>query len=635
MGRSTVPGLAAFALALVLCVPSLPARADQDQYVSVARISALNGTVTVKQGDSGDTVAAAINAPMIVGDYLATGNGSRAEIQIDDANFVRASEDVQLRFTRMDPADHTLQLAAGTIELSLLKVSDGRPQVETPSIRIRPQEAGAYRVTVTADGDTLLTVRAGQAELIAPQGTQTISQGVTVAIHGSSANPSFRTIQTISYDDFDTWNSDRDKFAWRAYAATTYASPDIVGLADLSNYGQWISTSNYGYVWSPYSQYNWAPYRYGRWSWVNYCGWTWVGYEPWGWAPYHYGRWFYAPAFGWAWYPGPRYYQSYWQPALVAFFNFGGGGFGFGFGNIGWVPLAPYEPYYPYYNRVARVHNIGNTYGNSRWPGGVTAVRAGSFTGGSKYDYVPVEQRDLQDVTLAKGWLPVAPTKADVRFTQTSEGEVAAAPLSPHFAAMLAPKAELTFDQQRANALAISHQMTSQAERATASTVKAQNAPGATGQTSAWSRFGPAGGQNQAPAHIAPVQASAPNQINSPAQNGAQHASGNTITRDETANVWSRFGPANAPSVAAVHTMANAPAGVGAWSQFSPGSVSAVHSPSYIPGMPDMMRPYTGQAPYAPNRYSTPSGGWSPHAMNMPQPSARVPAPGAPHGNHQ
>ena len=213
----------------------------------------------MKQGDSGDTVAAAINAPMIVGDYLATGNGSRAEIQIDDASFVRASEDVQLRFTRMDPADHTLQLAAGTIEVSLIKVTDGRPQVETPSIRIRPEEAGSYRITVTSDGQTLLTVRSGQADLIAPQGTQTISQGVTVAIQGSSANPTFRTIQTIAYDDFDTWNADRDKFAWRAYA-NAYASPDIVGLADLSNYGQWVASPNYGYVWAPYNQYGWAPY---------------------------------------------------------------------------------------------------------------------------------------------------------------------------------------------------------------------------------------------------------------------------------------------------------------------------------------------------------------------------------------
>jgi hypothetical protein len=643
MGRSTVPGLAAFALALVLFVPSVPARADQ--YVSVARISALNGTVTVKQGDSGDTVAAAINAPMIVGDYLATGNGSRAEIQIDDASFVRASEDVQLRFTRMDPTDHTLQLAAGTIEVSLIKVTDGRPQVETPSIRIKPEEAGAYRITVTSDGDTLLTVRSGQADLIAPQGTQTITQGVTVAIHGSSANPTFRTIQTIAYDDFDTWNSDRDKFAWRAYA-NAYASPDIVGQADLSNYGQWVSSANYGYVWAPYNQYGWAPYRYGRWSWVNNCGWTWVGYEPWGWAPYHYGRWFYAPAFGWAWYPGPRYYQSYWQPALVAFFNFGGGGgFGFGIGNIGWVPLGPYEPYYPYYNvrhvtnitnitnivNVTHVHNIGTTYGNSRWPGGVTAVSAGSFSGGSKYQYVQVSQRDLQDVTLAKGWLPVAPTKADTRFTQSPASVAPAGPASPRFAAMPAPKEEQTFDQQRATALTIAQRMTAQAQAGATNTAKAPIAPnvpassGATA-TSAWSHFGSSGGQSQAP-----VRTNNAPQSNAP-QNNAPHTSGSTVGRDETADVWSRFGPANAPSATAGHTMPNGPGGAAGWSAFTPGN-TAVHSPTYIPGMPGMMNPWQGSG--APYRYSAPSGGWSPHATNMPQPSGRAPVSGGSHGSHK
>src|SRR5436190_12448366 len=44
----------------------------------VARISLLNGDVSVRRGDSGDYVAATQNAPMMVQDSIQTGAGARA-----------------------------------------------------------------------------------------------------------------------------------------------------------------------------------------------------------------------------------------------------------------------------------------------------------------------------------------------------------------------------------------------------------------------------------------------------------------------------------------------------------------------------------------------------------------------------
>ena len=228
-----------------------------------------------------------------------------------------------------------------------------------------------------------------------------------------------------------------------------------------------------------------------------------------------------------------------------------------------------------------------------------------------------VSQRDLQDVTLAKGWLPVAPTKADVRFTQSPENVAASGPLPSRFAAMPAPKGELTFYQQRANALTIAQRMTSQAPSRRdkhGESAERTERPGvgrSANTATAWSRFGPSGGQSQAP-----VQ-----NVNAAQSNSATHISGNTVSRDETANVWSRFGPANAPSVTAVHTTTNGPAEAGGWSPFTPGN-TAVHSPSYIPGMPSMMNPWQGSG--TAYRYAAPSGGWSSHVTNAPQPSGRA-----------
>src|SRR5579864_2588399 len=139
------------AVIFVASLLSQPARADEN--LGVARISVLHGSVTIQRGDSGDNVAAALNAPVMVGDYLSTTGDARTEVQFDNVNFVRVASDAQLRFTRLDPTNHELQLAAGTVELRLLRFNDAHPRIDTPSISILPDEAGSYRVSVTNSGD--------------------------------------------------------------------------------------------------------------------------------------------------------------------------------------------------------------------------------------------------------------------------------------------------------------------------------------------------------------------------------------------------------------------------------------------------------------------------------------------------
>lgn len=96
----------------------------------------------------------------------------------------------------------------------------------------------------------------------------------------------------------------------------------------LAPYGNWVSTPDYGYVWSPTDVgQEWEPYTNGHWVWSDY-GWTWVSYEPWGWVPFHYGRWVYTDYYGWIWIPG-----TVWAPAWVTWYT--------GPDYIGWAPLPP------------------------------------------------------------------------------------------------------------------------------------------------------------------------------------------------------------------------------------------------------------------------------------------------------
>ncbi|MCF0053999.1 hypothetical protein LXM25_28255 [Dyadobacter sp. LJ53] len=97
---------------------------------------------------------------------------------------------------------------------------------------------------------------------------------------------------------------------------------------ELSPYGRWIRTPEYGSVWVPDAPSGFQPYSTaGYWEVTEY-GNTWVSDYDWGWAPFHYGRWSYDDYNGWFWIPG---YE--WGPAWV---NWRSGG-----GYYGWAPLGP------------------------------------------------------------------------------------------------------------------------------------------------------------------------------------------------------------------------------------------------------------------------------------------------------
>jgi len=117
--------------------------------------------------------------------------------------------------------------------------------------------------------------------------------------------------------------------ALHASAARAQSDDDIGRFyGDLAPYGEWISTPQYGFVWSPYGMdVDWRPYTRGHWIYTDF-GWTWVSDEPWGWAVFHYGRWLDSDLYGWVWVPGEA-----WGPAWVAWRE--------GDDCVGWAPLPP------------------------------------------------------------------------------------------------------------------------------------------------------------------------------------------------------------------------------------------------------------------------------------------------------
>jgi hypothetical protein len=437
---------------------------------AVARISIMNGVVSVRRGDSGEAVAAAVNAPLTATDRLLTGEGSRAEIQFDAINMIRLAPQTEVRLGVLAYHRYQVQIATGTTIFRVLRDNDAEIEISTPSVAVRPLKRGVYRITVKPDGTSEITVRSGEAEIASPKGTEKLGAGKTMEVRGSADNPEFQTISAITQDQFDKWNLDRDRDLEKSGSAR-YVNPDINGTEELDNNGRWVDDPAYGQVWVPNVDPGWAPYRVGRWAWVDYYGWTWVSADPWGWAPYHYGRW-YMSTWGWAWWPGAVMGPCYWRPALVGFFGWGGPGigigFGFGFGNVGWVALAPYERFHPWYGagiygrgfgavNITRNVNVTNVYRNARVSNGVTSMASNQFgrAGVTTSNYVHAGTADLARAGAVRGSMPIAPSRESTHFSNASAASVRSSENSHFYSSRTSPGStpgstnHVSFDQQR------------------------------------------------------------------------------------------------------------------------------------------------------------------------------------------
>jgi FecR protein len=439
------------------------AGAQNDQ--GVARVSFIHGDVTMQRGDSGDVSSVTLNTPLMAGDKISTGDGSRTEVQLDYANILRLDRNAQASIATLGKNRIQIQVGQGLGSYSVLKGSQADVEIDTPNVSVHPVREGRYRIQVNPDGDTFVTVNEGEAQVSTSEGSTTVKKYQLITVRGTGTDAQYKVTEARDGDDWDKWNKDRDNVI---YNANGYRKTNryYTGAGDLDDHGTWTEVPDYGQVWVPQVDSGWAPYRDGRWVWEPYWGWTWVSYESWGWAPYHYGRWFDWEG-SWAWWPGPIYpaYQPIWAPAYVSFFGFGGGvgfGVGFGFGSIGWLPIGPCDYFHPWWGgyrdrfgvvdvtniNVTNINNFhdgiaplhgGNQFSNlhgmlvnDRVRAGVSGVPAGSFGRGTTQAR-GVGAADLRNGHMMTGNLPVVPTHDSLRVSDRPASSAAAARMStPH-----------------------------------------------------------------------------------------------------------------------------------------------------------------------------------------------------------
>lgn len=327
----------------------------------VARISFLRGEAQIRRADSNSWERVTQNLPLVQGDEIATGRDARLEIQFNSQTYLRLAENSYFKVVTLSDAGIAVSLPQGTLSLRVLEFDKERAffEIDAPQTTVAVQRSGMYRVEAGDDLNKQVRVAAtdfGEARIYSENSGFMLKNGRSARIYldGNFAGE-WETGDAARFaDEFDSWALQRDAtIAKRLQNAhyDKYYDRDIYGAEDLNEYGEWIYTRKYGYVWRPYrnstaSYANWSPYRYGHWRWIPPYGWTWINDEPWGWATYHHGRWVWDDG-GWIWTPYGlyRHRRSWWQPAYVVLTTWNG--------SVCWFPL-PYDYGYYDYNRHYR-----------------------------------------------------------------------------------------------------------------------------------------------------------------------------------------------------------------------------------------------------------------------------------------
>lgn len=343
-------------LVLFLLVWTVKARADDAPAHRAARLSYLQGDVTVDHMDNTAGDPAQINMPLAEGARLSTGEDGQAEVEFEDGSVVRITPNSALGLSSLSIDAlgnfHTqLTVLHGLVYAELHTTAKFAYTVDAGGELVSPVANATIRINLdqppvkisVLDG----TVHVEHASSAEADGYKTDVHAGEMFTADASNTSQYFLLSSIEQDSWDAWNQERDQAAAEAAADRTkardgYAGDQGYGWSDLDANGSWYDVSGEGQVWQPNvaQDASFDPYGYG--SWVVYpgAGYVWASGYAWGWTPFRCGSWSYWNGFGWGWSPATGCRRLGW-------------GFGHGFGsgvyaiNVGRPPLNYHLPTRP------------------------------------------------------------------------------------------------------------------------------------------------------------------------------------------------------------------------------------------------------------------------------------------------
>lgn len=375
------------------------------------RISLLDGDVQMKTEETGEWVPVALNTPLREGDSLWIPDGGRLELQLSDGTYMRLDERTSVDVLRVERDSFQFYLATGRAYVNFRGLKNRLLQIDTPVSSTRVYEKSTFRIDVTEEGRTDISVFKGSLYAEARNGKTRVYAGKSLSLRDDA----YAELSSIGpADEWERWNRERDGRLFEKRYSAMYLPDELDYYSyDFDEYGKWVYVRDYGYCWTPVAAVSagWAPYRMGRWVWRG-ADYVWISYEPWGWVPYHYGRWAHIASIGWCWVP-PARGAVYWGPGYV--------GWVYTTDYVAWVPLAPGDVYYGYGYFGPSSVNIINidivhidrkiAYRNAFLAGAVTIVSRNTFVTGRHTD-IRISENPFRTVPISIGRPDIKPERS-------------------------------------------------------------------------------------------------------------------------------------------------------------------------------------------------------------------------------
>ena len=304
---------------LLLGASAIKARAYDTRAARTARLSYLQGNVTVSRSDGTGGEAAQLNMPLTEGSRVTTPEDGQAEVEFEDGSLVRLTPNSSLGLDHLsvDTGGNyqtQLGLVRGLVYAELRAASKYTYQLNVDGAFVSPVENATIRVNLD-EPPAVIAVLTGKAHVERPSSQD--AGGYRTDVRGGetlTADPfdtsRYFLSQQVTQDSWDNWNEERDQAAVDAAAARTVARDSVEGAqgygwSDLDANGSWYDVPGQGQVWQPTvaMDANFDPYGYGSWVWSP-GGYAWASGYNWGWTPFRCGNWSFWNGFGWGWAPG-------------------------------------------------------------------------------------------------------------------------------------------------------------------------------------------------------------------------------------------------------------------------------------------------------------------------------------------
>src|SRR5258708_4866542 len=249
-GKSILSMLLSLAGLMSFGAPKARADEDKDPPTRVARISYVDGSVSLQPGGEGDWGSAARNRPMTIGDKIWVDKDSRAELQAGTAA-IHLGSMTALSFLNLDQGITQVRLAEGSINFRVSELREGDLyEVDAPNLAFTVKQAGAFRIDVAETGDSArVTVIRGEGEVTAAGKTYEVHAGERGEFTGTD-NIEYNIDRAPGPDGLDRWAAERDRKEDDS-VSSRYVPRDMVGYDDLDDYAPWRDEPQYAQVWYP------------------------------------------------------------------------------------------------------------------------------------------------------------------------------------------------------------------------------------------------------------------------------------------------------------------------------------------------------------------------------------------------